>query len=120
MALLKVFEDLKARGIAAEASAGYTQSDGWDTIEGWAEEQELDDDPSAVFWTSQKHESFDDVGNLRKPLFLHWRGDLQAICTPLRDAGFEATEPSDEDECIEVRRAGESTTSFASIEQLPG
>jgi hypothetical protein len=98
--LLKAFTTMRANKVIALANPGWTQSAGWESVS----EQSQGANRTAVFWHSQSHEgAFDRVGKLISPLSLHWGGDLAAIVTPLRAAGFTVEAPPNEETAILIQ-----------------
>jgi len=111
--VLRAFEKLNDEGVIALANAGYTASDGWSDVSGYDE----DGGGTAAFWTEQKHDAFDDVGNLNATLFLHWKGNGAAIVESLRRSGLAVNDVPEESSCIKVTGAKSPSVQLPSFDE---
>jgi len=114
--VLSAFDALESAGVIALPLAGFTDSDAWtDVAEGANVRGFAPEAITAVFWHEQCHEAFDAMADLRFPLALGWRGDLDLIVEALEREGLTVVRPTSVDEKIEVRSAA-SAAPFVTFE----
>lgn len=99
--IVRAFDELRSAGIESEPCFSSTLTDALAELEG-------DAPHGAIFWHSQAHDAFDADGNLRAPLYLHWRGDRDVIArvlgAALSTSVVRVTVPADDGSAFTVMR----------------